>query len=202
MEHQTIENKNATRKTSCINKAEVDALRKLATTMIGTTLAWPSGQQYRLASFEKVTKNKVTFWMSEPPRHHGVSVMDISRIMLEHLKTTGEYLTDNGTTVRAVSDAEKPLAYIMYSRDVAQDIFKDWGEAVADLHRHVYDTLQNCCGGKVSKESESRYQVYFKEHDKWEICEVEPIDLNNPQDRKAYKAQYSSLGLPALENFT
>jgi hypothetical protein len=193
------ETKNATRRAASKNTAEVDALRKLATAMIGTTLQWPNGTQYRLASFEKVTKNKVTFWLSEPPCHHGVSVMDISRTMLEHLQATGEHRTDCGTTVTVNREAEKPLAYIAYCRGVAQDIFTDWGEAVADLSRHVYNTLRDCCGGEVSKESESRYQVYFKEADEWEVCEVSPIDLNRPQDREAYEAQRERLGLPALE---
>ena len=197
---KNIETKKATRRAASKNTAEVDALRKLATAMIGTTLQWPNGTQYRLASFEKVTKNKVTFWLSEPPCHHGVSVMDISRTMLEHLQATGEHRTDCGTTVTVNREAEKPLAYIAYCRGVAQDIFTDWGKAVADLSRHVYNTLRDCCGGEVSKESESRYQVYFKEADEWEVCEVSPIDLNRPQDREAYKAQCERLGLPALEN--
>lgn len=193
------ESVNATRRAASKNNADVDALRKLATEMIGTTLQWPNGQQYRLASFEKVTKNKVTFWLSEPPCHHGVSVMDISRTMLEHLQATGEHRTDCGTTVTVNREEEKPLAYIAYCRGIAQDIFTDWGKAVADLSRHVYNTLQDCCGGKVSKESESRYQVYFKKGNEWEVCEVVPVDLNRPQDREAYKAQHERLGLPTLE---
>lgn len=200
--NNNIESVNATRRAASKNNVDVDALRKLATEMIGTTLQWPNGQQYRLASFEKVTKNKVTFWLSEPPCHHGVSVMDISRTMLEHLQATGEHRTDCGTTVTVNREEEKPLAYIAYCRGIAQDIFTDWGKAVADLSRHVYNTLQDCCGGKVSKESESRYQVYFKKSDEWEVCEVVPVDLNRPQDREAYKAQHERLGLPALETLS
>ena len=200
--NNNIESKKATRKAASKNTAELEALRKMATAMIGKTFQWANGKQYRIESFEKVTKNKVTFWLSEPPRHHDIYTMDFSRTMLEHLQATGEHRTDYGTTIREVSEAEKPLAYIMYCRGMALDIFKDWGKAVADLSRHVYGTLQDCYGGKVSKESESRYQVYFKEGDKWEVCEVLPIDLNRPKDREAYKAQRERLGLPELPAIT
>lgn len=169
-------------------------------TLMGATLVWPSASnlqgEYLLESYTRATKGKAEVWLHDKASGH-IITMDLSRRTLGDLQQTGEHRTDAGTTIRIKQDAGRPL-WISVNNGVAGDIFKEWGEAVSDLQRHVYNTLQGCCGCEIHRESATRYQAYFEDDDKWEVSEVVPFDPTNSDHREAYEAQRDRLGLPEL----
>ena len=170
-------------------------------TLMGATLVWLGASnlqsEYLLESYTRASKDKVEVWLHDKVSGH-IITMDLSRRTLGDLQQTGEHYTDSGTTIRIKQDAEHPL-WIIVDNGVAGDIFKNWGMAVSDLQRHVYNTLQDCCGCEIHRESATRYQAYFEDGDKWEVCEVVPFDPTNPNHREPYEAQRDRLGLPELQ---
>lgn len=171
-------------------------------TLMGATLTWQGASnlpgEYLLESYTKAYKGKIEVWLHDKASGH-IITMDMSRKTLGDLQATGEHRTECGTCIRVKRDAERPL-WITIDNGVASDIFKEWEVAVRDLQRHVYNTLQDCCGGDVHRESATRYQVYFKDSKEWELSEVIPFDPTKTSHREAYEAQRDRLGLPALIN--
>ena len=164
---------------------------------MGATLTWHGASnlqsEYMLVSWTKVYKGKIEVWLRDKASGH-IITMDLSRRTLEALQYNGERRFDGGTTIRIKQDAERPL-WITIDNGVAGDIFKDWGMAVSNLQRHVYNTLQDCCGCEIHRESATRYQAYFEDEDKWEVSEVVPFDPTKPGHREAYEAQRDRLAL-------
>lgn len=169
-------------------------------TIMGTTLTWTGANnltgEYLLESYTRASRGRVDALLHDKASGH-IIAMTLTLRTLNDLLTKGERRMDTGTTIRMKQDAERPL-WINLSNGVAGDIFKDWSEAVSDLQRHVYNTLQDCCGGEVHPESATRYQVYYKDTDEWDVAEVVPIDPRKESHREAYEAQRERLGLPAL----
>ncbi len=169
-------------------------------TIMGATLTWTGANnltgEYLLESYTRASRGRVDALLHDKASGH-IIAMILTLRTLNDLLTKGERRMDTGTTIRMKQDAERPL-WINLSNGVAGDIFKDWGEAVSDLQRHVYNTLQDCCGGEVHPESATRYQVYYKDTDEWDVAEVVPFDPQKESHREAYEAQRERLGLPAL----
>ena len=169
-------------------------------TLMGATLTWQGASnlpgEYLLESYTKAYKGKIEVWLRDKASGH-IITMDLSRKTLGDLQATGEHRTDCGTCIRVKRDAERPL-WITIDNGVASDIFKEWEVAVRDLQRHVYNTLQDCCGGEVHRESATRYQVFFKDSKEWEVSEVIPFDPTKTSHREAYEGQRDRLDLPEL----
>ena len=166
-------------------------------TLMGATLTWQGASnlqgEYLLESYTRAYKGKVEVWLRDKASGH-IITMDLSRRTLGDLQQKGEHRTDAGTTIRVRQDAERPL-WITIDNGVAGDIFKDWGVAVSDLQRHIYNTLRDCCGCEINRESATRYQAYYEDDDKWEVSEVVPFDPTKPDHREAYEAQRDRLAL-------
>lgn len=169
-------------------------------TLMGATLTWHGASnlqgEYLLESWTKAYKGKIEVWLRDKANGY-IITMDLSRCILSDLQQRGEHRFDYGPTIRIKQDAERPL-WISVDNGIAGDIFKDWEVAVRNLQRHVYNTLQGCCGCEIHRESATRYQAYFEDDDKWEVSEVVPFDPTKPDHREAYEAQRDRLGLPEL----
>lgn len=169
-------------------------------TLMGATLTWHGSSnlqsEYMLVSWTKAYKGKIEVWLRDKANGF-IITMDLSRCTLSDLQQRGEHRYEYGSTIRVKRDAE-PVLWITIDNGVAGDIFKDWGMAVSNLQRHVYNTLQDCCGGEIHRESATRYQAYFEDEDEWEVSEVIPFDPSKQSHREAYEAQRDRLGLPEL----
>jgi len=99
-------------------------------------------------------------------------------------------------------ESKNQSVYVTVSNGVVQDIFPDRETAIKDMHRHVYNTLVGCCGGKVEDDGETCCVVSYQDKERNDICMVVPFDPTKPDHREAYNAQRSIWHLPELPTIT
>lgn len=95
-------------------------------------------------------------------------------------------------------ESNNQSVYVTVSNGIVQDIFPDKDTAIKDMHRHVYNTLVGCCGGKVESDGETCCVVSYQNKEQNDVCRVVPFDPNNRDHREAYNAQRSIWHLPEL----
>lgn len=106
--------------------------------------------------------------------------------------------TSNNNNVESKSQS----VYVTVANGIVQDVFTDKEKAIKDMRRHVYNTLVDCCGGKVESDDETCCVVSCQGKERNDVCMVVPFDPNNREHRKAYNAQRDSMGLPELPAIT
>ena len=99
-------------------------------------------------------------------------------------------------------ESKNQSVYVTISNGIVQDIFPDRDTAIKDMRRHVYNTLVDCCGGKVECDGETCCVVSYQGKERNDICMVVPFDPNNRDHRKAYNAQRSIWHLPELPDLS
>ena len=95
-------------------------------------------------------------------------------------------------------ESKNQSVYVTVSNGIVQDIFPDRDTAIKDMRRHVYNTLVDCCGGKVEGDGETCCVVSYQGKEQNDICMVVPFDPTNRDHRKAYNAQRDIWNLPEL----
>ena len=97
-------------------------------------------------------------------------------------------------------ESKNQSVYVTVDNGIVQDVFPDRETAIKDTHRHVYNTLVGCCGGKVEGDGETCCVVSYQDKEQNDICMVVPFDPNNRDHREAYNAQRDIWNLPELPN--